>query len=92
MLWLGSWIVFIAFWFYTLRLARLDSLSLGIGCAALGTIARFGFPSLGTEGPIYFISFTALLTLIMITIDLYRDKMGLRSPQKSPLDSTESKQ
>lgn len=83
MLWLGSWIVFFAFWFYALRLARLDGYPLAILFIALWCSARFGLPSIGVEGSIYFISFAALLTALMSLIDLYRDKMGLRNKPKS---------
>ncbi len=86
MLWLGSWIVFIGFWFYTVRLALFDSRWLSLGFIILWAIARPGFPLLGIEGPIYFISFAAMLTAIMIFIDLYRSNMGLRNPPKNPLD------
>ena len=86
MLWLGSWIVLIGFWFYAVRIALLDSRSLSLGFITLWIIARFGFPQLGIEGPIYFISFAAMLTAIMIFIDLYRSNMGSRNPQKNPLD------
>ncbi|PCI82156.1 MAG: hypothetical protein COB20_00685 [SAR86 cluster bacterium] len=86
MLWLGSWIVFIGFWFYTLRLALLDSRGLSLGFITLWAIARFGFLQLGIEGPIYFISFAAILTAVMIFIDLYRSNMGRRNPPKNPLD------
>jgi len=89
MLWLGSWIVLIGFWFYALRLAVRDSRWLSLGFIALWLAAKFGFVQLGIEGPIYFISFAALLTVIMIFIDLYRSKMGMRNPQKNPLDEIE---
>ena len=91
MLWIGSWIVLIAFWLYTLRLAMLDSLGLALFFASLWCIARLATPQLGPEGSIYFVSFTALLTVIMIFIDLYRDKMGLRNPLQSPLNTTTPK-
>ena len=86
MLWLGSWIVFIGFWFYAVRIALLDSRSLSLGFVTLWFIAQFGFPQLGVEGSIYFISFAAMLTAIMIFIDIYRSNMGSRNPQKNPLD------
>lgn len=70
--------MFFAFWFYVLRLARLDGYILPLVFVALWGAARFGLPSLGIEGSIYFISFAALLTALMIFIDLYRDRMGLR--------------
>jgi len=90
MLWLGSWIVLLSFWFYVLRLALLDSRWLSLGFITLWAIARFSFPQLGIEGPIYFISFAAMLTAIMIFIDLYRSNMGLRNPPKNPLDELSS--
>lgn len=87
MLLFGSWIVFFAFWFYALRLARRDGLRLGLGFAALWVVARIGLPGFGIVGPFYFISFAALLTASMILIDLYREKMGLRDAPGKPLDS-----
>jgi hypothetical protein len=90
MLWLGSWIVFIGFWFYALRLALLDSRWLSLGFIVLWAIARLALPQLGIEGPIYFISFAAMLTVILIFIDLYRSKLGLRNPPKNPLDELSS--
>ncbi len=86
MLWLGSWIVLISFWFYALRLAAQDSPWLSLGFITLWVVAKFGFPQLGIEGPIYFISFAAILTAIMVFIDLYRSNMGLRNSSKNPLD------
>jgi hypothetical protein len=86
MLWIGSWIVLIGFWFYALRIALLDSRPLSLSFITLWVIARFGFPLLGIEGPIYFISFAAALTATLIFIDLYRSNRGLRNPPKNPLD------
>lgn len=86
MLWLGSWIVLLGFWFYVLRLAGRDSIYLALAFIILWGIARFGFSQLGLEGPIYFISYSALLTIIMIFIDLYRQNMGLRNPPTNPLE------
>jgi len=91
MLWLGSWIVLIGFWFYALRLAVFDSHWLSLGFITLWVLARFGFPQLDIEGPIYFISFAAILTAIMIFIDLYRNHMGMRNPPKNLLDEIELK-
>ncbi|GJM14619.1 MAG: hypothetical protein DHS20C12_30220 [Pseudohongiella sp.] len=90
MLWLGSWIVLFSFWFYVIRLALLDGLSLSLFFGCLWCIARFAFPQLGIEGAIYFVSFSALLTSAMIFIDLYRHSMGIRNPQQSPLDEIEA--
>ena len=87
MLWLGSWIVFIGFWVYALKLAILDSRWLAATFISAWIVARVGFAELGIEGPIYFISFTALLTGVMIFIDLYRHNMGLRKSSQSPVDS-----
>lgn len=86
MLLIGSWIVFFAFWFYALRLARLDGLQLGLWFAALWLAGRIGLPYMGIEGSFYFITFAALLTASMILIDLYREKVGLRDPPDKPLD------
>lgn len=91
MLWLGSWIVLIGFWFYVLRLAVLDSRWLSLGFISLWVTARFGFVQLGIEGPIYFISFAAILTVIMIFIDLYRSNIGMRNRRNNPLDEIELK-
>lgn len=87
MLWLGSWIVFFTFWFYVLRLARLDGYILPLVFVALWCAARFGLPTLGIEGSIYFVSFAALLTAVMIFIDLYRDKMGLRDKAQESFET-----
>lgn len=90
MLWLGSWIVLLSFWFYVIRLALFDGITLSLYFVCAWCIARFGFPQLGIEGPIYFVSFSALLTSAMIFIDLYRHSMGMRNPQESPLDQIEA--
>ena len=90
MLWLGSWIVLIGFWCYALRLGVFDNRWLSLVFVSLWAIAKFGFPLLGIEGPIYFISFAAILTVIMIFIDLYRSNIGRRNPPKSPLNEIPS--
>jgi len=85
MLFLADWIVFIGFWYFVIRLYRLDGKKLPSIFVVIWFIAYFGFPQLGIVGPFCFISVEALLTLALMLTDLYRSNSGKRKPQVDPI-------
>lgn len=86
MLFLADWAAFIAFWFYIIRIARLDGARLPIIFVSLWLLAYLGFPYIGIEGVLYFTAFEALLTLVLIFVDLYRNNSNARRPRENPLE------
>lgn len=86
MLFAASWIVPIVFWFYVIRLVRFGGRKLPALFAFIWLLGYFGFPRIGIEGGLYFISFEALLTVVMIFVGLYQHQMGKRLPKLSPLE------
>ena len=98
MLFIAHWLVIIVFWFFIIRLLRLDGAVLPSCFAVLWIAGYFLFPLLGIEGGLYFISYGALLTLFLIYVDLTRKHLGWRNKTADPLQamqneaSTEDKQ
>ncbi len=85
MLFLAHWLVLIVLWFYVLQLARKDGPKLPACIAALWLFGYFAFPQLGIEGDLYFISYGAMLALVLIYVDISREKMGYRISRTDPL-------
>ncbi|MCG8416006.1 MAG: hypothetical protein MI746_17460, partial [Pseudomonadales bacterium] len=85
MLFVANWLVIIVFWYFIIQLAHRDGLKLPAFFGTLWISGYFLFPQLGLEGGLYFISYAALLTLIVIYIDMTRERMGLRKPKTDPL-------
>ena len=90
MLWLFYWIALFAFLLYASRIARRDGLRLPLIFISIWLLGYFGFPLLGIYGNFYFIALQALLSLVMIFIDLYRENSNTRKPPKIPLSSVEN--
>ena len=88
MLFVANWIVPIVFWFYVIRLVRFGGRTLPALFAFIWLLGYFGFPQIGIEGGLYFISFEALLAVVLIFIDLYRHQMGKQTPKQNPLEET----
>ena len=78
MLIVAYWLVLIVFWFYIVRLLRKDGYKLPTAMTILWLLGFFGFPLIGLEGGLLFISYGAVLSLILIYVDLFRWRMGLR--------------
>ena len=86
MLFLADWAAFIGFWFYVIRIARLDGARLPLIFITIWLLAYLGFPYIGIEGVLYFTAFEALLTLVLIIVDRYRDKSNARIARVNPLE------
>ena len=84
MLFLAHWLVIIVLGFYVIQLARKDGPTLPACIAALWLLGYFAFPRLGLEGGLYFITYGAVLCLILIYVDLIREKMGNRNKRSEP--------
>ncbi len=85
MLLVANWLVIIVFWYFIIQLAHRDGLKVPAFFGMLWISGYFLFPQLGLEGGLYFISYAALLTLIVIYIDMTRERMGARKPKTDPL-------
>lgn len=85
MLLLAHWLIIFVLGFYVLQLARKDGLLLPGCIATLWLVGYFGFPLLGIEGGLYFITYGALLCLVLIYMDMTRDKMGYRATRADSL-------
>ena len=79
MIYVGSWVALIAFWFFAVRLTVKDGIKLTAPFFVLWIAAYFLFPLLGLSGGLYFISFEAVLTLILIFTDQYRSAAKSRN-------------
>jgi len=88
MLFAANWIVPLVFWFYVIRLLLNSGRKLPAVFAVIWLLGYFGFPFIGIEGGLYFISFEALLAVVLIFIDLYRHQMGKQTPKQNPLEET----
>ena len=86
MLFAANWIIPIVFWFYVIRLLRNGRRKLPAVFAAIWLLGYFGFPLIGIEGGLYFISFEALLVVVLIFITIYQHQMGKRTPIENPLE------
>ena len=85
MLFAANWIIPIVFWIYAIRLLQVGGRKLSALFAVTWLLGYFGFPLIGIEGLLYFISFEALLTVALIFITLYLKQMSIRTPIQDPL-------
>lgn len=94
MLFIAHWLVIFVFWFFLAQLARKDGYKLPALFALLWIAGYFLFPllfpSLGLSGGLYFTSYGAVLSLILIYVDMTRETMGLRHKSTSPLEENSS--
>lgn len=90
MLFIANWLVIIVFWYFIIQLAHRDGLKLPAFFGTLWISGYFLFPQIGLEGGLYFISYASLLTLVIIYIDMTRERMGLRKPKQDPLAELEN--
>lgn len=86
MLFIAHWLVIFVFWFFLAQLARKDGYKLPAFFALLWIVGYVLFPSLGLSGGLYFTSYGAVLSLILIYVDMTRENMGLRHKNTSPLE------
>ena len=85
MLFAANWIIPIVFWLYTFRLLQIGGYKLPAMFAVTWLLGFFGFPLIGIEGSLYFISFEALLSVVLIFIYLYQKQMSKRTPIQDSL-------
>lgn len=85
MLFIAHWLVIIVFWFYVVQLMRKDGLKIPLLVAAFWIAGYFVLPGIGLEGGLYFISYGAILSVLLLLIDLVREKMGLRKSGRDAL-------
>ena len=87
MLFLASWLTLLVFWLFLLRLFRAGGKKTAAAFVILWFGGYFGFPLLGIEGALYFLSYKALLCLALQFIDIYLTNAGKRTPQENPLNN-----
>ena len=85
MLFAANWIIPIVFWLYAFRLLQIGGPKLPALFAVTWLLGYFGFPLIGIEGPLYFISYEALLSVVLIFIYLYKCQISNRAPVQDPL-------
>lgn len=85
MLFLADWLTLLVFWLFVLRLFRSGGTKTAAAFVILWFSGYFGFPLLGIEGALYFLSYKALLCLALQFMDLYLTNMSKRRPQENPL-------
>ncbi len=86
MLFISDWLTLVLFWLLIARLYRSVKARTVLVFVSLWFGGYFATSLLGIEGPIYFISYKALLCIDLLFIDLYLRKMGKRIPPENPFD------
>jgi len=79
MLLVAHWLVIFVFWFFILKIFRNDGFGIPAVFVVLWIAGYILSPRLGLAGGIVFTSYGAILGLILIYVDMVRDKMGSRN-------------